>query len=86
MGSKKIAWIAITSMRCNSVISSKLIGYSLLFVVLLNLLVIIIQSLYQDTCFMIESLKIMLLCGSDLLESFTIPGVWIRDQVSLSAC
>lgn len=23
----------------------------------------------------------MLLCGSDLLESFTIPGVWIQDQV-----
>lgn len=28
-----------------------------------------------------ESLKVMLLCGSDLLESFTIPGVWIPDQV-----
>ncbi|XP_073035375.1 nicotinamide/nicotinic acid mononucleotide adenylyltransferase-like [Primulina eburnea] len=27
------------------------------------------------------SLKVMLLCGSDLLESFTIPEVWIREQV-----
>ncbi|KAJ3672109.1 hypothetical protein LUZ60_006830 [Juncus effusus] len=27
------------------------------------------------------SLKVMLLCGSDLLESFGIPGVWISDQV-----
>ncbi|CAL9188848.1 unnamed protein product [Musa hybrid cultivar] len=28
-----------------------------------------------------ESLKVMLLCGSDLLESFATPGVWILDQV-----
>ncbi|KAG6468569.1 nicotinamide/nicotinic acid mononucleotide adenylyltransferase-like isoform X1 [Zingiber officinale] len=28
-----------------------------------------------------ESLKVMLLCGSDLLESFSIPGVWMQDQV-----
>uniref|UniRef100_A0A1D1XFQ8 Nicotinamide-nucleotide adenylyltransferase n=1 Tax=Anthurium amnicola TaxID=1678845 RepID=A0A1D1XFQ8_9ARAE len=27
------------------------------------------------------SLKVMLLCGSDLLESFGTPGVWIRDHV-----
>uniref|UniRef100_A0A0E0QQ64 Cytidyltransferase-like domain-containing protein n=1 Tax=Oryza rufipogon TaxID=4529 RepID=A0A0E0QQ64_ORYRU len=27
------------------------------------------------------SLKVMLLCGSDLLESFSIPGVWIPDQI-----
>ncbi|XP_020529180.1 uncharacterized protein LOC18444236 isoform X2 [Amborella trichopoda] len=26
------------------------------------------------------SLKVMLLCGSDLLESFDIPGAWICDQ------
>ncbi|XP_071736570.1 nicotinamide/nicotinic acid mononucleotide adenylyltransferase-like [Rutidosis leptorrhynchoides] len=26
-------------------------------------------------------LKVMLVCGSDLLESFAIPGVWIPDQV-----
>ncbi|CAJ1971515.1 unnamed protein product [Sphenostylis stenocarpa] len=28
-----------------------------------------------------ESLKVMLLCGSDLLHSFGIPGFWIPDQV-----
>ncbi|XP_064961201.1 nicotinamide/nicotinic acid mononucleotide adenylyltransferase-like isoform X2 [Musa acuminata AAA Group] len=28
-----------------------------------------------------ESLKVMLLCGSDLLESFATPGVWILDQI-----
>ncbi|KAL0304417.1 UNVERIFIED_CONTAM: Nicotinamide/nicotinic acid mononucleotide adenylyltransferase [Sesamum radiatum] len=28
-----------------------------------------------------ESLKVMLVCGSDLLESFSIPGFWIREQV-----
>ncbi|KAF9589958.1 hypothetical protein IFM89_029574 [Coptis chinensis] len=28
-----------------------------------------------------ESLRVMLVCGSDLLESFSIPGIWIREQV-----
>ncbi|OVA10821.1 Cytidyltransferase-like domain [Macleaya cordata] len=28
-----------------------------------------------------ESLKIMLVCGSDLLQSFSIPGAWIPEQV-----
>ncbi|XP_028768721.1 nicotinamide/nicotinic acid mononucleotide adenylyltransferase isoform X2 [Neltuma alba] len=28
-----------------------------------------------------ESLKVMLICGSDLLHSFGIPGVWIPEQV-----
>ncbi|KAH6814990.1 nicotinate/nicotinamide mononucleotide adenyltransferase [Perilla frutescens var. frutescens] len=28
-----------------------------------------------------ESLKVLLVCGSDLLESFSIPGFWIREQV-----
>ncbi|PSR85403.1 Nicotinamide/nicotinic acid mononucleotide adenylyltransferase [Actinidia chinensis var. chinensis] len=28
-----------------------------------------------------DSLKVMLICGSDLLESFSIPGAWIREQV-----
>ncbi|KAK9084605.1 hypothetical protein Sjap_025016 [Stephania japonica] len=28
-----------------------------------------------------ESLKIMLVCGSDLVESFSKPGVWIPEQV-----
>ncbi|XP_072966757.1 nicotinamide/nicotinic acid mononucleotide adenylyltransferase [Typha angustifolia] len=30
-----------------------------------------------------ESLRVMLLCGSDLLESFSTPGVWIPDQVRI---
>ncbi|GFP93661.1 nicotinamide mononucleotide adenylyltransferase [Phtheirospermum japonicum] len=30
-----------------------------------------------------ELLKVMLVCGSDLLESFTIPGVWVREQVKI---
>ncbi|GAY47714.1 hypothetical protein CUMW_106460 [Citrus unshiu] len=29
----------------------------------------------------LESLKVMLVCGSDLLESFAIPGFWIPEQV-----
>ncbi|CAK9170933.1 unnamed protein product [Ilex paraguariensis] len=28
-----------------------------------------------------ESLKVMLVCGSDLLTSFGVPGAWIREQV-----
>ncbi|XAR67360.1 Nicotinamide-nucleotide adenylyltransferase [Bertholletia excelsa] len=28
-----------------------------------------------------ESLKVMLVCGSDLLESFSIPGFWVPEQV-----
>ncbi|CAO2841294.1 unnamed protein product [Amaranthus hypochondriacus] len=28
-----------------------------------------------------ESLRVMLVCGSDLLESFGVPGVWIPEQV-----
>ncbi|XVE96685.1 hypothetical protein REPUB_Repub02eG0243800 [Reevesia pubescens] len=28
-----------------------------------------------------ESLKVMLVCGSDLLKSFSIPGFWIPEQV-----
>ncbi|XP_075513300.1 nicotinamide/nicotinic acid mononucleotide adenylyltransferase-like isoform X1 [Primulina tabacum] len=38
-------------------------------------------SLCESGCISHESLKVMLLCGSDLLESFTVPGVWIREQV-----
>ncbi|GLT83691.1 hypothetical protein SLE2022_019650 [Rubroshorea leprosula] len=30
-----------------------------------------------------ESLKVMLVCGSDLLQSFGIPGFWIREQVRI---
>ncbi|PNY09746.1 nicotinamide mononucleotide adenylyltransferase 1-like protein [Trifolium pratense] len=29
----------------------------------------------------VESLKVMLVCGSDLLHSFSIPGFWIPEQV-----
>ncbi|XP_078431679.1 nicotinate/nicotinamide mononucleotide adenyltransferase isoform X2 [Wolffia australiana] len=43
-----------------------------------------IRSYICDIARMSEgSLKVMLLCGSDLLESFTIPGVWIPDQVEI---
>ncbi|KAM0936612.1 putative nucleotidyltransferase [Dioscorea sansibarensis] len=37
--------------------------------------------LYESGLFSTGSLKVMLLCGSDLLESFGIPGVWIPDQL-----
>ncbi|XP_030515233.1 nicotinamide/nicotinic acid mononucleotide adenylyltransferase isoform X2 [Rhodamnia argentea] len=30
-----------------------------------------------------DSLKVMLVCGSDLLQSFGAPGAWIRDQVRI---
>ena len=33
--------------------------------------------------FLSGSLKVMLLCGSDLLESFSTLGVWIPDQVEI---
>lgn len=33
-----------------------------------------------------DSFKVMLLCGADLLESFTMPGVWIPDQVKAICC
>jgi len=29
-----------------------------------------------------EKVRVMLLCGTDLLESIVTPGVWIPDQVS----
>ncbi|KAH9652316.1 Nicotinamide/nicotinic acid mononucleotide adenylyltransferase [Citrus sinensis] len=31
-----------------------------------------------------ESLKVMLVCGSDLLESFAIPGFWIPEQGNIN--
>ncbi|XP_011629399.1 nicotinamide/nicotinic acid mononucleotide adenylyltransferase isoform X2 [Amborella trichopoda] len=37
--------------------------------------------LHENRIQLVETLKVMLLCGSDLLESFGIPGAWIRDQV-----
>lgn len=39
------------------------------------------NSLCKDGLADQGSLKVMLLCGSDLLESFSTPGVWIPDQV-----
>ncbi|PKA65332.1 nicotinamide mononucleotide adenylyltransferase [Apostasia shenzhenica] len=39
------------------------------------------DCLYRDGLIKRDSLKVMLLCGSDMLESFSIPGVWIPDQV-----
>lgn len=39
------------------------------------------NSLCKDGLAGQDSLKVMLLCGSDLLESFSTPGVWIPDQV-----
>uniref|UniRef100_A0A7N0U2U7 Nicotinamide-nucleotide adenylyltransferase n=1 Tax=Kalanchoe fedtschenkoi TaxID=63787 RepID=A0A7N0U2U7_KALFE len=30
-----------------------------------------------------QSLKVMLICGSDLLKSFTIPAVWIPEQIKI---
>ncbi|XP_028555667.1 nicotinamide/nicotinic acid mononucleotide adenylyltransferase isoform X2 [Dendrobium catenatum] len=39
------------------------------------------DGLCKDGSIKRDSLKVMLLCGSDLLESFSIPGAWIRDQV-----
>ncbi|CAA0813020.1 Nicotinamide/nicotinic acid mononucleotide adenylyltransferase [Striga hermonthica] len=39
------------------------------------------ESLLQSKIVTSESLKVLLICGSDLLESFSIPGFWIRDQV-----
>ncbi|XP_038691166.1 nicotinamide/nicotinic acid mononucleotide adenylyltransferase isoform X2 [Tripterygium wilfordii] len=30
-----------------------------------------------------DSLKVKLVCGSDLLQSFSIPGFWIREQIKI---
>ncbi|XP_057533648.1 nicotinamide/nicotinic acid mononucleotide adenylyltransferase isoform X4 [Amaranthus tricolor] len=35
----------------------------------------------ENSCVSAESLRVMLVCGSDLLESFGVPGVWIPEQV-----
>ncbi|KAM3223738.1 hypothetical protein ACQJBY_057231 [Aegilops geniculata] len=39
------------------------------------------NSLCKDGLADQGGVKVMLLCGSDLLESFSMPGVWIPDQV-----
>lgn len=36
-------------------------------------------------CFLSSELRILLLCGSDLLESFCIPGLWNEADVSSKA-
>ncbi|CAN0927802.1 Nicotinamide/nicotinic acid mononucleotide adenylyltransferase, partial [Linum grandiflorum] len=41
-----------------------------------------IESVFiEQVCISKESLKVMLLCGADLLQSFGIPGFWVPDQV-----
>ncbi|KAK8945813.1 hypothetical protein KSP40_PGU012942 [Platanthera guangdongensis] len=42
------------------------------------------DGLYKDWLISRDSIKVMLLYGSDLLESFSIPGAWILDQVFLA--
>ncbi|KAK0587895.1 hypothetical protein LWI29_030817 [Acer saccharum] len=39
------------------------------------------KSLSEDRLISRESLKVMLVCGSDLLQSFGVPGFWIPEQV-----
>jgi len=34
----------------------------------------------------IESIQVKLLCGSDLLESFAVPGLWSDEDVSYCCC
>ncbi|XP_050216413.1 nicotinamide/nicotinic acid mononucleotide adenylyltransferase [Mercurialis annua] len=40
-----------------------------------------IESSFIDKHISRDSLKVMLVCGSDLLQSFSTPGVWIPEQV-----
>ncbi|XP_057953173.1 nicotinamide/nicotinic acid mononucleotide adenylyltransferase isoform X2 [Malania oleifera] len=47
----------------------------------LTVLTRIESSLCESGLISRESLKVMLLCGSDLLKSFGVPGAWFRDQV-----
>ncbi|CAM8953003.1 unnamed protein product [Rhodiola kirilowii] len=46
---------------------------------------IVLSSIRDRLCktglFCGQSLKVMLVCGSDLLKSFTIPSVWIPEQI-----
>ncbi|KAF8019649.1 hypothetical protein BT93_G0362 [Corymbia citriodora subsp. variegata] len=39
--------------------------------------------LCQERQLSFDSLKVMLVCGSDLLQSFGVPGAWIPDQVRM---
>lgn len=47
----------------------------------LTILTRIRSSLCETRLVPSELLKVMLVCGSDLLESFSTPGVWIPEQV-----
>lgn len=40
-----------------------------------------VRDALQDVSANSGSIRVMLLCGADLLESFTVPGIWIPDQV-----
>ena len=40
-----------------------------------------VEILIAMSLFFAESLRAMLVCGSDLLQSFNIPGFWIPEQV-----
>ncbi|KAI3496802.1 hypothetical protein L1887_39178 [Cichorium endivia] len=42
---------------------------------------LLLDSMEENWTNSCASLKVMLVCGSDLLESFGIPGVWIPEQV-----
>ena len=44
------------------------------------------RYLYLKFIINAEKLKVMLLCGSDRLESFSVPGVWIPEQVYFLSC
>lgn len=33
-----------------------------------------------------KSINVRLLCGADLLESFAVPGLWNKDDVSILLC
>lgn len=55
--------------------------HSLLHIWLFYSFISTMHYFYLYFIFNAENLKVMLLCGSDLLESFCVPGVWIPEQV-----
>ena len=62
---------------CNTVVSS----LTLLDLRMYQYYNTVYKSVVHDLLFVSGSVKVMLLCGSDLLESFSKRGVWIPDQV-----
>ncbi|PHT54044.1 Nicotinamide/nicotinic acid mononucleotide adenylyltransferase [Capsicum baccatum] len=52
-------------------------SYQRTFTVLSRIKTAVIDGSLAST----EDLKVMLVCGSDLLESFSTPGIWIPEQV-----